>query len=168
MEPLVEAVVGELQRSGMPSPLVEGVEERAAGRHSGDVEMELWIAALRRVAPDAANPVPVGLRRCCVCGAALSTPVRMPDHLAGRRHCVAVAELHLGRRLGDNIGGRDAAAAEGCGVVGKTDRCKRAICSRGIVDADATEIFRQQSTQPLSASVVEPPDIALAMASSRG
>eukprot|EP00438_Fugacium_kawagutii_P003333 Skav206160 [mRNA] locus=scaffold1545:214895:223642:- [translate_table: standard] len=53
------------------------------------LELEAVIAALREVACTA--PLQDGLRRCCVCGAAFATPLRMRDHLSGRRHCTAVA-----------------------------------------------------------------------------
>lgn len=36
-------------------------------------------------------PLAEGLRRCAVCGAAFATPLRLREHLGGRRHCQAVA-----------------------------------------------------------------------------
>jgi hypothetical protein len=39
----------------------------------------------------------IGLRRCAVCGAVLSTPLHMADHLAGNKHCEQVARLHLSK-----------------------------------------------------------------------
>merc|ERR1711879_140410 len=110
------------------------------GRNTGeDAEMDMWVEALQAAARQA--PCREGLRRCSVCGAALATPLRLRDHLLGRRHCLAVAERHLGRYFGSTRG--------------------VALRNDGVPSVeDATEVFKRLSTDPLALQIVEPPDVA--------
>ena len=80
------------------------------------------------------HALPKGLRRCGVCGAALSTHKRMQRHLLGKRHCEAVVRrVHV-----------DAPPTL------RPDTPKAAA---------ALHVY---STVPLSKSEVDPPDVALA------
>jgi len=94
-------------------------------------QLEALIATLRKVAAKA--PLQDGLRRCCVCGAAFATPLRMRDHLSGRRHCTAVAFQHFSTKEK----------------------------SSGVDEEEAKQIFEAYSTVPLSKCHPEPPDVAL-------
>lgn len=121
------------------SPLVEhlhAVEAESTAHVTGAPHPALtaWVAALMAVAPAAPHAYPAGLRRCIVCGAALSTTFRMQRHLEGRRHCLAVAQRHLSEASLD-AAKPDAAAAAAA--------------------------FDRHSTHPLSTCVPEPPDAAL-------
>lgn len=84
-------------------------------------------------------PVPVGLRRCILCGENLATASRMQQHLRGKKHCMAVIESYL----------RDG------GVVAIENTMVDASMLRSIYD--------QYSTHLLSQCQPEPPDIALAL-----
>lgn len=139
MHPMVEAVACELEAMA-PLDFAEGSVQRRGWRHSGDVEMEHWITALQGAARTA--PVRVGLKRCCVCGAVVSSPLRMRDHLEGRRHCLVVAELHLGRRHGHTVPHPDDGMPD-------------------ITEASAAEVFHEHSTLRLFRCIPEPPDVAL-------
>ncbi|CAJ1392994.1 unnamed protein product [Effrenium voratum] len=96
------------------------------------------VEALRAAARSA--PLREGLRRCRVCGAAFSTPLRMREHLVGRRHCTAVA-VH--------------AREEGEGLA-------------DLSPEEASRIFTAYSTVPLSQSSPEPPDLALVRLRAQG
>ena len=80
------------------------------------------------------HALPKGLRRCGVCGAALSTHMRMQRHLLGKRHCEAVV-----RRV----------------LVDAPPTLRPDTSSA----AAALHVY---STVPLSKSEVDPPDVALA------
>jgi hypothetical protein len=61
-------------------------------RQAGDDDDDEIGGDARGSAAAAAALAPVlGLRRCGVCGAVLSTPLHMQEHLEGKRHCEAVA-----------------------------------------------------------------------------
>eukprot|EP01062_Namystynia_karyoxenos_P056574 TRINITY_DN4752_c2_g3_i1.p1 TRINITY_DN4752_c2_g3~~TRINITY_DN4752_c2_g3_i1.p1 ORF type:complete len:475 (+),score=158.74 TRINITY_DN4752_c2_g3_i1:82-1506(+) len=107
-------------------------ERRGANRQT-DVEMEQWIAALQRTARSTPPPS-VRLRHCCVCATVLQTPLRLPEHLHGRKHCCAVAERHLGRRLGS--------ARADAGLAAQPE----------IPAAEAAEVYERLSTLPLAAA----------------
>ncbi|CAK9092848.1 unnamed protein product, partial [Durusdinium trenchii] len=103
-------------------------------------DLELLIACLQAVACDA--PLQDGLRRCSICGAAFATPLRMRDHLRGRRHCAAVAVRFARDR----------------GLAGPV------VCA----GSEAAQIFQAYSTVPLSQCRPEPPDVALVQLKNHG
>ena len=87
-------------------------------------------------------PVPVGLRKCILCGENLATASRMQQHLRGKKHCMAVIESYL----------------QDGGVVEIEN------------DLDVSmlrSMYDQYSTHLLSQCQPEPPDIALALLKSR-
>lgn len=124
LEPMVEALRRSLQVPELPEASVPATA------------LESAVQALQKVAPSA--PLRDGLRRCVVCGAAFATPLRMRDHLRGRRHCTAVALQHF----------RD------CSIAGETSYSE-------IDETKAQSIFTALSTTPLSRCFAEPPDVAL-------
>ncbi|CAE7376005.1 GALNT10 [Symbiodinium natans] len=132
LEPMVEALRRTLF---LPEPL------EATGVPT--VALENAVRALQKVAPSA--PLRDGLRRCVVCGAAFATPLRMRDHLRGRRHCTAVALQHFRE----------------CGAAGYAGH-------PAVDDAEAQRIFTAFSTTPLSHCSAEPPDVALVMLKREG
>ena len=122
----------------------EGVGEVRAVRGGGGAERAHpqhadWVVAIEAAARAhaATHACPRGLRRCCVCGAALSTHLRMQQHLHGRRHCEAVAKRWLHGAAPDLVPTADAARAA----------------------------LHEFSTVPLLRREVEPPDLALAAVS---
>lgn len=88
IRPLVDAVATELHVDGPCRPVITPRE--------GEDQVERWISALQECAQEAACVA--GLKRCCLCGVALSTPVRMQAHITGRRHCLAVLQAFLSER----------------------------------------------------------------------
>ena len=119
------------------SPLVDYLRsldvESAVASGPPHPALSAWVAALMAAAPTVPHAYPTGLRRCAVCGAALSTTFRMKSHLEGKRHCLAVAQQYLSGASRDAIPDASAAVA----------------------------VFDQFSTRPLSACMAEPPDVAL-------
>ena len=106
----------------VPPALVEEFETAAKEANAGDGRTH-----------------PVGLSRCCVCGALLATPLRMAAHLEGKRHARAAARRYLAacRESGEQPtagGGAERRAA----------------------------LFGEHSTGVLGGGVAEPPDVALA------
>ena len=101
--------------------------------------MEEFETAAKEANAGAIRTHPVGLSRCCVCGALLATPLRMAAHLEGKRHARAVARRYLAacRESGEEPkagGGAERRAA----------------------------LFGEHSTGVLGGGVAEPPDVALA------
>ncbi|CAL1147053.1 unnamed protein product, partial [Cladocopium goreaui] len=124
LDPMVRVLQRQLQ---LPPPPGEALE------------LEMLIAALRAVACTA--PLQDGLRRCSVCGAAFATPLRMRDHLGGRRHCTAVAMQFSS---------------------------EKGLSSSPIDREEASKIFESYSTVPLSRCRPEPPDVALVKLKNEG
>ena len=123
------------------TPLVEYVnslrrEEAGSERTHSHPHHSEWVVALEAAAKqlDGGAFCARGLRRCCVCGAALATHLRMQLHLQGRRHCEAVARRFL-RTTPPDVRPTAEAAAE------------------------ALHAF---STAPLCRAQPDPPDVALA------
>jgi DTW domain-containing protein YfiP len=113
-------------------------ERQTDGRHAGHTQAFVsgWVDAVEDAARRlGSEDVPLGLRRCCVCGAALSTHLRMQRHLQGRRHCEAVVRAYL-RQAGPAAASPNASAA--------------AIA------------WREYSVASLVHAYIEPPDVALA------
>jgi len=149
MEPLVRAVAAD--RRAMAQAITGPTEElsvaarRSRRRRRGcNAELERWVSALKEIARKAPLNSAAAARCCCVCGAALSTPLRMRSHLEGRRHCLAVAERHL---LGHGQ---------------SIDPCS-SDDPVNITAAVAETVFHQHSTLPMSLCTAcdEPPDAAL-------
>jgi len=101
-----------------------------------------------------------GLRRCIVCGAALSTPLRWRAHLSGKKHLEAVARKHLvgaATRSGGATSGDAPVEVEALRSgpprernVPTTKECEAALALHS--DAPLNE----------NSWLVEPPDVALA------
>ncbi|CAK0825073.1 unnamed protein product, partial [Prorocentrum cordatum] len=139
LEPMVAVVRRELEREYGPRAEAEEAEPHGLD----DAELERWTSALQEASRQV--PPPVGVKRCCICGAALSSPVRMRDHLEGRRHCAAVAERHLGCARAGGAGG-SSGSGDGAG---------------GVPAEDAEDAFKRHSYLPMSRCTPEPPDVAL-------
>jgi protein-L-isoaspartate(D-aspartate) O-methyltransferase len=117
-------------------PVVQWVKTLHALPESGDLNacaVSLWAEALHTAA--AATVAPQGLRHCSVCGETLATPIRLTQHIRGRKHCVAVAQSYLLRH-------------------GHTT-------SDEVSAAGAVRVLQTFSTDMLANSVPEPPDCAL-------
>lgn len=154
LQPLLGCVADWLQ-SASPSPNAAGWATRYKMPASPTHDLKALVPALRAAALSACNTHPLGLRRCCVCGVALATPLNMQTHLSGRRHCEAVA-----RRFQATLRAEQATPTSNEGGHGSTLACTdRASDS---LEAAADDIFEACSTAPLWATVVEPPDVALA------
>ena len=102
-----------------------------------------WTEAIRGEAAAASEAVlaslPLGLRHCPLCHETLATPLRMPQHLLGRKHASEVAKRAL---LASHA--IDTSHAE-------------------ITTAAASAALREHSTRVLAACRTEPPDVANVM-----
>ena len=104
--------------------------------------LEALVAAYVSSSSSSASLAPLGLRRCGVCGATMSTAQRMLAHLSGRRHCEAVANLIL--------------EGEGEGEEG-------ALASGDLEDEKLRRLFDKYSTRALEEGARDPPDFAMAV-----
>ena len=134
---------------GALGPLVDFVDATkpttGASRPSVSVDrktLSQWTAALQAAAKENPPVIAAGLRLCVVCGENMATPVRMQQHVRGKRHCAAVAMAHF------------AAVAPAGGVRG-------AAQSRPTLEV-AKLMLETQSSAPLAAALPEPPDVAAA------
>jgi DTW domain-containing protein YfiP len=118
MQPLVAYVQG-LKR-GPPA-------SRKKPRH-----FTAWVQALRCCAQGSDAAPPPGLRHCSVCSETLATPVRLLDHVRGKKHCEMVMRWYV-----DNVAEQE-----------PTDELARVVYHQGSVD-------------PLALLLPEPPDVAL-------
>ena len=100
-----------------------------------------WTAALQAAAKENPPVLAAGLRLCVVCGENMATPVRMQQHVRGKRHCAAVAMAHF---VAVTTAGGLAAAAH----------------SRPTPEI-AKMVLETQSSAPLAAVLPEPPDVAV-------
>lgn len=131
---------------------------------------------------------PPGLRRCIVCGAALSTPLRWRAHLSGKKHLEAVARKHLLRNAPlsmasgasttsrgddakedgmplDNSGFRRGIAGSGDNPADVEAACSKIARVHDVpTREDCEAALALHSDAPLNAGtwLVEPPDVALA------
>jgi len=136
------------------APLVEHVRrERAACQPAvgpSPANLQVWTSALEAAVASRGEDLGIvpGLRQCLVCGAALSTPLRMKAHIRGRKHCEAVAKSFL--------------LAEARGALSE---CTSDIVSRDCMtqpsQAVASQVLLEFSDRPLSCGAIEPPDLAL-------
>ena len=142
-------------------------KQKTIGGEEGEKQRQLRRASLF------APPPPAGLRQCVVCGASLSTPLRMEAHLAGKRHALAVARRFLLSRVHEADGeGSEDQCKSGVTINGGMGCGDARAASREMSDVSGTEeawrflgsILEIHSDAPLAASaaaLAEPPDVAL-------
>lgn len=99
----------------------------------GSSEFKSLVGALQDIAVQI-SVAPRGLRRCNVCGENLATPVRMKEHLMGRRHCEEITRWYIQSSAGHSL---------------------------NFTSEKVAEIFKEYGIAPLAACTAEPPDVAL-------
>ena len=102
-----------------------------------------WSEHVRRAGAEqasASNELPLGLRSCCICSETLATPIRMREHVRGKKHCDMVLKKYLSQcdREENNL------------LVGVAPNMEA-----------ARRVYQEGSVDVLISSIPEPPDVAL-------
>jgi protein-L-isoaspartate(D-aspartate) O-methyltransferase len=142
LAPLVEHVLSASGRERDPGGGGGDGGSRAAAHPRGLVQE--WTEALRAEAVTTSETVlaalPQGLRHCPLCHETLATPLRMPQHLLGRKHASEVAKRAL-------------LAHRASGATKRPEFTAAAVAA----------MLHEHSTSVLAACCAEPPDVANVM-----
>jgi protein-L-isoaspartate(D-aspartate) O-methyltransferase len=107
-----------------------------------------WLEHLRRASTTAVEEgsynLPIGLRRCTICQETLATPIRMREHVKGKKHCELVFRKYL----------------SSIGKEKNNNRDEIILTNQPNLDI-AHQVYRQFSMDVLANVSTEPPDVAL-------